>query len=258
MGQNEVRKAKKAARAAWKIEKIGRKELKRHAKAGLLPNFEEDFIQYVYSQITNPVISRRVRYLLCWYDDKANAHKASYNRFRTASYILPGIITFLGVLFAVLNTIPTWGVYCSEVGFVVTALISGIITFINHRMEHRRYYENWIRYRGSAEQIKGECILFLSRSGDYKDGSVEEIERAFVFRIEEIANKETANWKALLDESDRKRKEKPEGTDTQNPANPVNLANMGNTASQPNAANPDNAVPGSDAPKPSGQEDAAE
>ena len=198
--KKDYKTEKKAWREEQKIHSIMEKRLKR----GLPACFEKKFIRFVCSHIENEVISARVRYLLSWYDSNANLHKDHYNIMRTLGYVLTSAITFLSVLFSMLsNIIPNGGVVISQVGFGVTALISFLITIISHRIDHRRYYENWVRYRSSAEDIKKECILFINKCGeDYSSGNQKEIEKAFICNIEKIADKETDSWKSLVADSD--------------------------------------------------------
>lgn len=158
--------------------------------------FERKFVTYVASQVTNPLLSNRIYYLLTWYDTKAREHKKKYNIFRTIGYILPTLVTILSVFAAAFNQISTYST-------LATAVISALITILNHIMDHKRYYENWIRYRGAEEDLKGECMKFLSRCSEPYTGehTQEELERSFAAKIENIANDEHSSWENLANDS---------------------------------------------------------
>ena len=202
MEQQAENKTVKDVRKDWETEKAKRRICKKRVKKGLSPCFEESFIKFICLQVTNPLLSRRLQYLLTWYNAKATDNKNGYNFFRTFSYILPCTITFLSVVFSVVDN-----TFVSKCGYLVTAFISALITFINHRMDHRRYYENWVRYRSAAEEIKKESILFLSQCDSYECENTVEREKLFIEKIEEIANWETDNWKALLEDSNKKQQD---------------------------------------------------
>ena len=67
----------------------------------------------------------------------------------------------------------------------VTVSILAAITSIN------RFQENWISYRTTAESLKHEKYLFLTKSGSYGD---EYSFENFVQRIEALISKENSTW----------------------------------------------------------------
>ena len=196
-----------------KNEKKRRKKLLKRCKRGISPCFEKRFIHFVCSQIENPLIAERVYYLLTWYNNKAEKHKNSYNTIRTLIYFLPGVITVVGLASSLFEDF-------AKYALIFMSLISATITFLNHRMDHRRYYENWVRYRGAAEDIKKECMQFLNRCSDYENLETPAAEKLFANRIEGVADKECDNWKNLLDDSYQGYKNENSGQHNGNGAQP--------------------------------------
>ena len=67
---------------------------------------------------------------------------------------------------------------------VLIAAIEGILGLY-------KFQEDWVNYRKTAESLKREKFLYLTKSGDYKKENAFEL---FVTRIENILAKENANW----------------------------------------------------------------
>lgn len=58
-----------------------------------------------------------------------------------------------------------------------------------------KYHENWIQYRSTAEILKHEKFLYLTRSGGYKNSSASFNE--LVERCESIISSENVDWVQL-------------------------------------------------------------
>ena len=160
--------------------------------------FEREFLDSICEKINNNVIKSRMRYLLTWYDAKAQKNRHNYNLTRVLSYLFPCIITLISI-YSVLFSGKNWPALAS-------ATISVVLTFTNHNIDHYRYYENWIRYRRAAEALKRESQFFLNECGSYAatDGD-EKRERIFANRIERIVADEIAAWENLQLESNNPR-----------------------------------------------------
>lgn len=154
--------------------------------------FEREFLISASSRIQNEVIKERLQYFFKWYTRKAETNKWRYNFYRTASYLLPCMITLVSVysfLFKV-NWVS-----------IISATISVVLTFITHRSDHYRYYENWVRYRNTAENLKRHTELFLNRCTPYELESDIENERLLALTMEQLAEEELRNWESLHNES---------------------------------------------------------
>ena len=154
---------------------------------------EIEFLKKVIEKFQDdPVVSDRLRYLFVWYTRKAQHNKTLYNLTRTITYLIPCLITLVSV-YAVFM--------CETWPTVISATLSVILVFINHKIDHYRYYENWVRYRGTAERMKTEAQFFLSRGGDYAKGGDKKARVLFVNRIEQLASDELMNWENLQADS---------------------------------------------------------
>ena len=152
------------------------------------------YIRALCNGVQDENVSRRLCYLLTWYHEKAQHNRRAYHRFRSLGSLLPGIITLLSLLSLHIGD--------SIIGTIMAA-ISILITLINHRMEHYRYYENWIRYRSAAEQLKREAQLFLTGCEPYSGNGEESDQRRFMKTIETITLRELATWENLQSENQR-------------------------------------------------------
>jgi hypothetical protein len=72
-------------------------------------------------------------------------------------------------------------------GFII-ALAEGLSSL-------HKFHENWIQYRGTAESLKREKIIFLTQSGIYRDNP--NAFRDFVVAIEGILANENAKWQEI-------------------------------------------------------------
>ena len=161
-------------------------------KVKKVKEFEIDYLKATCARIEKEVIRERLNYLFAWYTRKAEHNKRLYNAYRTASYVLPCVITIANVLvFLHIETIIS----------IISVVVSVLLAFINHRTDHYRYYENWIRYRNTAEQLKRQALLFLNKCEPYNKETNEENEKELVQQIEVIAAYELIKWENLQAES---------------------------------------------------------
>ena len=156
------------------------------------PDKELEFLDSLCKQVEDKTISARLRYLFDWYEEKARANKRSYNFSRTLTYLLPCIITLTSIYIFVFKD--HWA-------STISATISVALAFINHRIDHYRYYENMVRYRNTAEKLKRETELYLNRCGKYESINEDKNRRIFANAIERFAAAELASWENLQAES---------------------------------------------------------
>lgn len=163
--------------------------------------FEIGFLKATCDRIENEVIRERLNYLFAWYTRKSEHNKHLYNFYRTASYLLPCVITLANVgAFLLGQTAVT----------LISAGISVVLALINHRTDHYRYYENWIRYRNTAEQLKRNALLFLNGCEPYNEKESADNEKLLAQKIEEIAAYELIKWENLQAESNNQPHSDPE------------------------------------------------
>ena len=144
------------------------------------------------------ILASRLSYLLRWYHQKAQRNRQRYNLFRTLSIVLPCLITLCSVYTFLMG---------DKAAAVASATISILITFCSHHMEQFRYYENWMRYRGTAERLKHDTLLYLNDLAPYAqlapDGSQvvpNTPTMQFAQDIETTAMDELAKWESLQQE----------------------------------------------------------
>lgn len=155
---------------------------------------EQEFLDSICKKVEDETISARLRYLFDWYEAKAVQNRKNYNLFRTLTYLLPCLITLTSVYIFIFQD--HWG-------STVSATISVALAFINHRIDHYRYYENMVRYRNTAEKLKRETELYLNHCLPYSGIDEEKNRRLFAFNIEYYASVELASWENLQAESYR-------------------------------------------------------
>ena len=161
--------------------------------------YEKDFFDDACGRIDNESVQKRMKYLFAWYSQKAEDNKRKYNLLRTMSYTLPCIITLANVFAFLLS---------KEWIAVISGTISVLLAFINHRMDHHRYYENWIRYRNTVEKLKTQMEYYLNGSYPYDCDDIKINSRTLAEIIEETAADELTNWTNLRDESHDSKKNK--------------------------------------------------
>ena len=162
-------------------------------KRRALNKVEQAFLEAVCKRIDEPVINARLCYLFEWYTRKAQHNKRWYNCTRFITYLIPCLITLISVYAASMEGSSKWAI-------AVTATLSAILVGIHHVIDHFRFYENWVRYRGTAEKLKTEAELFLNRCSPYNKG-VKDSKLRFAAKIERIAKAELDNWENLVEES---------------------------------------------------------
>ena len=162
--------------------------------------YEKDFFDDACGRIDNESVKKRMKYLLAWYSQKAEENKRKYNLLRTWSYSLPCIITLVNVFAFLLS---------KEWIAVISGTISVLLAFINHRMDHHRYYENWIRYRNTVEKLKTQMEYYLSGSFPYNCDDSKMNSRILAEMIESTATEELTRWTNLRSESHNGDKSKP-------------------------------------------------
>ncbi len=63
----------------------------------------------------------------------------------------------------------------------------------------QKYQENWMEYRKSAETLKREKLLYLTKSGPYREGAKLQL---LVERIENFTENENKGWLAYTKTDD--------------------------------------------------------
>ena len=133
----------------------------------------------------------RVDDQLNWLEKKSGESKRHYRRFKTVTIVVAVLIPFLTGLIDGEIT----GLMKIVVGLlgVVIAVSEGIPSL-------NKYHDLWIRYRATAEAVKREKIIYLTKSGKYEKAT--DPFRAFVVEIESILAEENSKWLEFIAEKD--------------------------------------------------------
>lgn len=133
----------------------------------------------------NPAFER-LEDQISWYDKKSIDNQKWYKRLKISEIIAAAIIPFIAAL----------------EGFAILTGILGVLIVIFIGIQSlNQYHDNWISYRSTAEQLKHEKYLWLSKAGPYKDASDPEVMLAE--RVESLISREHAKWEATMEKTEK-------------------------------------------------------
>lgn len=121
---------------------------------------------------------------LRWYDNKSNVNKKWYKILRI-------------IQLALATAIPVIALSGAEWSKWITAIFGGLIAVFEGIQQLNQFGPQWVEYRSTAEYLKHEKFLFLSRSGHYRDINPPEALRLLAERVEENVSKEHARWTSV-------------------------------------------------------------
>ncbi|HEY9205322.1 MAG TPA: DUF4231 domain-containing protein [Candidatus Methanoperedens sp.] len=133
----------------------------------------------------NPAFER-LEDQLSWYDNKSMENQKWYKRLKIAEIIAAAIIPFTAGF-------DGFGIFTGILGVLIVIFIG--IQSLN------QYHDNWISYRSTAEQLKHEKYLWLSKAGPYKDAKDPEV--MFAERVESLISREHAKWEATVEKIEK-------------------------------------------------------
>ncbi len=84
---------------------------------------------------------------------------------------------------------------------VLTGILGVLIVIFIGIQSLNQYHDNWISYRSTAEQLKHEKYLWLSKAGSYEDAKNPEVMLAE--RVESLISREHAKWEALMEKIEK-------------------------------------------------------
>lgn len=125
-------------------------------------------------------IEQRLDHQQAWYSDRARSNRTAYMWLRTIEVLVAAAIPFVTTLLTA-NPSLTWLV--ALLAFVIAAA-SGLVAL-------HKYQDSWVEYRGTAEALKREKLLFLTRTAPY-DGA--DPFHTLVERVESLLARESAGW----------------------------------------------------------------
>lgn len=130
-------------------------------------------------------LDQRVDHQLNWMKIESARCKRKYVRLKAAEIIAAATIPFFAGYSKLDDVFP-----------LIVSLLGVLIIILSGLQQLNRYYESWIRYRGTAETLKKEKFLFLSGTSPYDDTDEKIVFNKFVANIEAVLGSESAKWQA--------------------------------------------------------------
>ncbi|MBK9732401.1 MAG: DUF4231 domain-containing protein [Chitinophagaceae bacterium] len=155
-------------------------------------------------------IKNRYEEQMSYYAKSSRENRDKYKKFQWALIILsasaPVLVAIDGLKIEVTNTF--WIMLHIKI-FVV--IITASVAILTTALKTFNYFENYVNYRNTREEMKREIHLYDFRIGDYGEHGVHR-EALFVQRIESILDKEHSQWpasKKLKDQANGKGEYEP-------------------------------------------------
>ena len=140
-------------------------------------------------------LKNRVDAQLKWYDEKSGKNRKWYYRLRTTTIVSSALIPMLIGYSNSVNELK----YVAGLLGVVVAICEGLMSL-------RKYKDNWLTYRGTAESLQREKILFQNNIGETLDDAYHF--KVFVLKAEQIMSSENSNWLSYITKIEDKPKDK--------------------------------------------------
>lgn len=123
-----------------------------------IPKTEKEFVLRLLDEIQEDVIRYRLSNLVIWYIDKAKSRKYIY-------YTLNIIAIIANLLILIANSINEFIPYIQIITTCCAAVSSGTLAVCNFG----RYKDNWMRYRATAETLKGEISQYVIKRAECRN-----------------------------------------------------------------------------------------
>lgn len=139
-------------------------------------------------------IKERVDGQIKWFSGKSRINKKYLIGFRTSIIIMSSSIPFLSGIHS--SSFGMESVFFDTSLRQLIGLIGALIAIFTALIGFMKYQENWTQYRLVSEQLQNEKIMFLTKTGAYKN-SKNPFEE-FVERIEQHLSYERNQWKEYI------------------------------------------------------------
>jgi len=144
---------------------------------------------------TTRVVLERLNSEIDWYNAKSVHNQHMFKRLKTATLAISVSIPLCAL-------IVSWR---AIVGGVITGILGASITLLEGLQGLNQYHDNWISYRSTAEALKHEKFLFMSKAGVY--ATANNPTPLLAERVEGLVSQEHSKWSSTHDQS-----QKPQGT----------------------------------------------
>jgi hypothetical protein len=136
-------------------------------------------------------LKNRVEDQIDWYSAKSKLNKSWYIRLEIAAILLSVSIPFVSNF---MSGQALWVKHCVSFMGVAIAAITGLLALMKYR-------DNWIEYRSTAEMLRRERYMYITKSGGYAGKGRFNL---FVQSIEGILSREISQWKKYQTASQEK------------------------------------------------------
>ena len=123
-----------------------------------------------------------------WYAGKSAWNQTWYKRLRMVEVVLAAGIPFVSSLIGKFPDSP-------NVVPIIVSMIAFLIAATSALLALYRFQDNWLQYRSTAEQLKREKFLFLTKNHPY-DG--EDAFHVLVDNVERILGVENSTWREQI------------------------------------------------------------
>ena len=136
---------------------------------------------------TKEYLEKRVDNQISWYSKKSAVLKKRHYTLRVIVILISVILPFLT------------GIMSDKTPYIKIAIAIGslIIAFFEGISSLYKYQEQWLNYRHTAESLKREKLLFLTKSGPYEKSQALPL---LATRCEGIMSDENQTWQSTLNE----------------------------------------------------------
>jgi hypothetical protein len=114
---------------------------------------------------------------LGWYDRKSGGQKRWFQRLKVVQIVMAAAIPV-----AAGNGADAW----------ITGTLGAAIVVVEGFQQLFQFQQNWVSYRATAEALKHEKYLYLSRVGGYANAA--RPDALLAERVEQLVSQEQSNW----------------------------------------------------------------
>ena len=133
-------------------------------------------------------IEQRLDNQQTWYENKSAWNQSWYKRLRMVEVVLAAGIPFVSSLIGKFPDSP-------NVVPIIVSMIAFLIAATSALLALYRFQDNWLQYRSTAEQLKREKFLFLTKNQPY-DG--QDAFHVLVDNVERILGVENSTWREQI------------------------------------------------------------
>lgn len=135
-------------------------------------------------------VKERLEDQIAWYDFKSAWNKKWHMVFQISQLCFASVITISAIVNH--NSYP-YAKYVVAILGAVIAISSGVVGLY-------KFNEKWILYRTTAESLKHEKYLFVTKTYPYHS---ENAFKQLVGRVESLISKENSNWSQSMEHSEK-------------------------------------------------------